>query len=118
MPEGRQDTELERLDLHCHTTWSSGFCSPEELVRWASMGDVRTLAITDHHRVEAYLEAVEPAARLGVTLIPAIELDCLADGKRVGPVGILDQAECPRTGRLPASAGPVGPSSCCATKPP
>ncbi len=87
MPEGRQDTELERLDLHCHTTWSSGFCSPEELVRWASMGDVRTLAITDHHRVEAYLEAVEPAARLGVTLIPAIELDCLADGKRVDLLG-------------------------------
>ena len=87
MPAASQDADLERLDLHCHTTWSSGFCSPEELVRLASMGDVRTLAITDHHHVSAYLEAVEPAAQLGVTLIPAVELDCLADGKRVDLLG-------------------------------
>lgn len=78
---------LERLDLHCHTTWSSGFCSAQELVRWASMGDIRTLAITDHHHVEAYAEAVDLAAQLGVTLIPAIELDCQAEGKRVDLLG-------------------------------
>lgn len=78
---------LERLDLHCHTTWSSGFCSAQELVRWASMGDIPTLAITDHHHVEAYAEAVDLAAQLGVTLIPAIELDCQTEGKRVDLLG-------------------------------
>lgn len=79
--------DVERLDLHCHTTWSSGFCSPQELVRWASMGDIRTLAITDHHHVEAYLEAADLARTLGVTLIPAIELDCLSGDRRVDLLG-------------------------------
>lgn len=45
------------IDLHTHSTWSSGFCDPAELVRRASMADVRTLAITDHHEVGAYDEA-------------------------------------------------------------
>ncbi|HEV7214330.1 MAG TPA: PHP domain-containing protein [Chloroflexota bacterium] len=87
MPSSDQCAGTERLDLHCHTTWSSGFCSPQELVRWASMADVRTLAITDHHHVDAYLEAAAPAARLGVRLIPAIELDCLAGDHRVDLLG-------------------------------
>jgi len=95
MPAASGDAAPERLDLHCHTTWSSGFCSPQELVRWASMADVRTVAITDHHRVEPYVEAVEPAARLGVTLIPAIELDCLAGGKRVDILGYWIRPDSP-----------------------
>ncbi len=81
------EDDVERLDLHCHTTWSSGFCSPQELVRWASMGDIRTLAITDHHHAEAYLEAADLARTLGVTLIPAIELDCLSNDRRVDLLG-------------------------------
>lgn len=87
MPGGKAGAGTVRLDLHCHTTWSSGFCSPQELVRWASMGDIGTLAITDHHHVEGYLEAADLAPKLGVTLIPAIELDCLAAGKRVDLLG-------------------------------
>jgi predicted metal-dependent phosphoesterase TrpH len=87
MPGEVAPYQVERLDLHCHTTWSSGFCSPQEVVRWASMGDIRTLAITDHHHAEAYREAADLAGALGVTLIPAIELDCLCDGRRVDLLG-------------------------------
>jgi 3',5'-nucleoside bisphosphate phosphatase len=87
MPGHSPANEVERLDLHCHTTWSSGFCTPQELVRWASMGDIRTMAITDHHHAEAYLEAADLARALGVTLIPAIELDCLSGDKRVDLLG-------------------------------
>jgi 3',5'-nucleoside bisphosphate phosphatase len=87
--------QRERLDLHCHTIWSSGFCPPGELVRWASMADVRTLAITDHHHAEAYREGAELAEQLGVTLIPAIELDCLAGGRRVDLLGYWINPEAP-----------------------
>lgn len=76
-----------KIDLHTHTTWSSGFCEPAELVRWASMADIRTLAITDHHAVGGYLQAAPHAERLGVSLIPAIELDCRAWGRRVDLLG-------------------------------
>lgn len=51
------------------------------------MADVRTLAITDHHQVEPYAEVVELAASLGVALIPAVELDCLAGERRVDLLG-------------------------------
>lgn len=59
------------------------------------MGDIRTLAITDHHHVEAYAEAVDLAAALGVTLIPAIELDCKAGERRVDLLGYWIQPDAP-----------------------
>ena len=88
MPDQATDAAaVELLDLHVHSTWSSGFCEAAELVRWASLADVRTLAITDHHQIEGYEEARPLAGRYGVELIPAIELDCQVDGKRVDLLG-------------------------------
>lgn len=81
-------SELVTIDLHTHSTWSSGFCDPAELVRWASMADVRSLAIADHHEVGAYGEARDAASRCGVELVPAIELDCTSEGRRVDLLGL------------------------------
>ena len=52
------------------------------------MADVRTLAITDHHEVGAYVEAHAAADRYGVELVPAVELDCTSAGRRVDLLGL------------------------------
>ncbi len=63
-----------RIDLHSHTTASDGTHSPTELVRRAAGRGLTTLAIADHDTIDGLAEAQAEGARLGVEVVPAIEL--------------------------------------------
>lgn len=65
------------IDLHTHTiatphhaTWE-----PDALMRYAQSQGVGVLAVTDHNTTSQVTAAQAAAARHGVTLIPALELD-------------------------------------------
>lgn len=62
------------IDLHVHSTASDGRYSPEALVRLASDRNVKTIAVTDHDTVAGVREAVSAGVRLGVRVIPGVEL--------------------------------------------
>ncbi len=64
----------QNFDLHCHTTASDGTLSPDELVRLAADEGVNTIAVTDHDNVDGVGQAIEAGKRLGVTVIPGVEL--------------------------------------------
>lgn len=61
------------VDLHFHTHYSDGWCSPEAMLRFAAANGVRTVAITDHDNYNAYTAALPLARELGLRLIPGIE---------------------------------------------
>ncbi len=61
-------------DLHVHTTWSDGVFSPEYMVQKASEAGLRAIAITDHDAVRGIDEAVEAGNKVGVEIVPGIEL--------------------------------------------
>ena len=63
-----------RLDLHLHTTASDGLLSPSQLVREAAARGVSLLALTDHDTTEGIAEGRAEASRLGLTLVPGVEL--------------------------------------------
>lgn len=63
-----------RLDLHLHTTYSDGSLPPAEVVVRAHKAGVSALAITDHDSVDGIPEAMEAGARLGIEVIPGIEI--------------------------------------------
>jgi predicted metal-dependent phosphoesterase TrpH len=65
---------VSRVDLHMHTTVSDGRLPPRELLRRAAANGVRTLAVTDHDNTDGLPDAQDEAARLGLDLIPGIEL--------------------------------------------
>lgn len=66
------------LDLHMHSNYSDdGEFSPEELMSICRENGVRTAALADHNTVRGVPEAQAAATRNGVTLIPAVELDCV-----------------------------------------
>jgi predicted metal-dependent phosphoesterase TrpH len=67
-------TATSRVDLHLHTTLSDGRLAPRALVQHAHARGVRWLAITDHDTTDGLPEAEAEAARLGLELIPGIEL--------------------------------------------
>ncbi|MDD2759940.1 MAG: PHP domain-containing protein [Methylomonas sp.] len=64
----------ESYDLHCHSTASDGALSPAELVARAHLQGVTVLALTDHDTVSGLTEAAQIAGKLGLRLIPGIEI--------------------------------------------
>jgi 3',5'-nucleoside bisphosphate phosphatase len=63
-----------KIDLHLHTNRSDGRLSPTELVRLAHAGGVRRMALTDHDTTDGVEEAIAAGGRLGVEVIPGVEL--------------------------------------------
>lgn len=61
-------------DFHLHSTASDGVNSPTWVVERAVANGVRALALTDHDTTEGLREAAKAAARLGLRLIPGVEI--------------------------------------------
>ncbi|MFH2013022.1 MAG: PHP domain-containing protein [Pseudomonadota bacterium] len=62
------------IDLHVHTTASDGALPPSELVRYAKEKGLKTIAITDHDTVDGNIEALKEGARIGLEVIPGVEI--------------------------------------------
>lgn len=69
------------VDLHSHSTASDGSATPAEGVAAAHQAGVVALALTDHDTMAGVGEAREAAARLGLRLVPGVELSA-HDGER------------------------------------
>ncbi len=67
------------IDLHIHTTYSDGNCTPEEVVHLAKHKGLKAIAITDHDSVSGIQKAVEMGRRVGVEIVPGIELSAKVD---------------------------------------
>jgi predicted metal-dependent phosphoesterase TrpH len=65
---------MKRIDLHLHSTHSDGSFSPTEVVNLAHAAAVTALALTDHDIVSGIPEAIEAGSRLGIEVIPGIEI--------------------------------------------
>lgn len=63
------------IDLHVHSTASDATCTPAELASLAAESGVTALALTDHDTVSGLSEARHAFSRLGLRLIPEIELE-------------------------------------------
>ena len=68
------------IDLHSHTTASDGDHSPERLMAYAFEIGLKAIAVTDHDTTAGVLEATAEAERLGIELIPGIELSAEPNG--------------------------------------
>jgi len=62
------------IDLHVHTTASDGTMSPAEVVRYAKEKGLRAIAITDHDTIEGIKEGLQEGNKLGLEVIPGVEL--------------------------------------------
>lgn len=61
-------------DLHVHSVHSDGVHTPAALVAMAAEKGLQAIALSDHDSVAGIDEALAAGARLGVEVIPAIEL--------------------------------------------
>jgi len=65
------------IELQSHSTVSDGQLAPSGVVEEAAKAGVTTLALTDHDAVAGVPEAEEAARRVGIELVPAIEMSCV-----------------------------------------
>lgn len=63
-----------KIDLHSHTTYSDGSFPPADLVALARAKELKALAVTDHDTVAGLAEAVAAGEKMGVEVIPGIEI--------------------------------------------
>jgi 3',5'-nucleoside bisphosphate phosphatase len=65
------------IELQSHSTVSDGQLAPAAVVEAAADAGVTTLALTDHDGVAGVPAAATAATRLGIELVPAIEMSCV-----------------------------------------
>ena len=78
-----------KIDLHLHTLASDGRLTPEELVRLAHERGVRRMAVTDHDTTDAVAAATAEGVRLGVEVIPGVELGTESEGGDLHMLGLF-----------------------------
>ncbi len=109
--EGRLPMDLVRLEdvrglVHCHTTWSDGRATLEEMARAADALGVEYMTITDHSRSAGYAGGLEVdrmrrqwdelarvQEKVGVRLLRGTESDVLEDGALDYPDHVLEQLD-------------------------
>jgi DNA polymerase (family 10) len=92
--------------VHCHTDWSDGKGTIEEMARAAKERGAAFITITDHsraafyaggldvERLEAQWDAIDEAAeRVGIRIFKGTEADILADGAIDWPDRILERLD-------------------------
>ena len=101
--ESSLDFDGYRGDLHCHTTWSDGRATMQEMAEGAQALGYEYLGITDHspritvvHGLDAEKlvaqsrEMAEVQKRVDVQLLQGIEVDILEDGSLDLPDAVLE----------------------------
>jgi predicted metal-dependent phosphoesterase TrpH len=76
-----------KIDLHSHSRASDGEYSPAEVALRAQVAGLSVWALCDHDTVAGLAEAAEAAGRLGLRLVPGIELSAFVDRKEVHVLG-------------------------------
>ncbi|UKS30031.1 PHP domain-containing protein [Paenibacillus sp. HWE-109] len=85
-------TRLE-ADLHTHTTASDGTQRPAVNVQMAFDAGLGAIAITDHDTVSGVAEALEEGRRLGIEVVPGVEISTVAGGQDIHVLGYYIQIE-------------------------
>ncbi|HMD57250.1 MAG TPA: PHP domain-containing protein [Solirubrobacteraceae bacterium] len=73
-----------RFDLQSHSTHSDGALPAAEVVQRAAEAGVELLALSDHDTVSGVTEALAAGERVGIRVVPAVEISAVDEGAPVG----------------------------------
>jgi predicted metal-dependent phosphoesterase TrpH len=72
-----------RFDLQSHSTHSDGVLPAAEVVQRAAAAGVELLALSDHDTISGVSEAIAEGERVGVRVVPAVEISAVDAGSSV-----------------------------------
>jgi predicted metal-dependent phosphoesterase TrpH len=76
------------VDLQTHTTASDGALSPTAVLEAAKAVELAAIAITDHDTVDGLPEAIAAGHRLGIRVVPGVELSTHFEGEEMHMLGL------------------------------
>ena len=85
--DGAPGTE-QFVDLHSHSTASDGALAPEAVVETAAAAGLAAIALTDHDTLAGVAAAQEAGRRLGVRIVPGVELSLMDEDREVHMLGL------------------------------
>lgn len=82
------ETVAAFVDLQVHTTASDGALAPAKVVEAARDAKLYAIAITDHDTIDGLDEATEAGDRLGVRIVPGVELSTHFEDEELHLLGL------------------------------
>jgi len=79
---------MPSIDLHCHSLYSDGTQTPQQLVQQALDADVKVLALTDHDSLLGLVEAHQAAYQTELTIIDGVEISAIWNQQLVHIIGL------------------------------
>jgi predicted metal-dependent phosphoesterase TrpH len=76
------------VDLHSHSTASDGANTPDAVVETAARAGLVAIALTDHDTLAGVAAAIEVGERLGVRVVPGVELSLMDGENEVHMLGL------------------------------
>lgn len=76
-----------KADLHTHTNYSDGVCSPDDLIAKARNAGLDILSITDHDNVNGIKEAVVAGKKVGIEIVPGVEISSEISSREIHILG-------------------------------
>src|SRR5512133_1893290 len=89
-----------KIDLHSHSRASDGEYPAAEVAERARSAGLAVWALCDHDTVAGLPEAAAAAGRLGLRLVPGIELSAFIDRKEIHVLGHFVDPEHPSLKRF------------------
>jgi predicted metal-dependent phosphoesterase TrpH len=86
-PQPGKGSADSKIDLHSHSRASDGQYPAAEVAERAAAAGVRVWALCDHDTVAGLPEAAAAAGRLGVRLVPGIELSAFLERREIHLLG-------------------------------
>lgn len=77
------------VDLHIHTNFSDGVFDPRQAVRYAGQRGLAAISITDHDTIDGIAEAIDEGKRVGIEVIPGVELSTEVQARERSEMHIL-----------------------------
>ena len=80
-------------DLHTHSTYSDGTCTPAELIRLAREANLEALALSDHNTVAGLPSFLAAAEGSGIEPVPSVEFSTEFQNKELHILAFYVQPE-------------------------
>ncbi len=77
------------VDLHTHSNYSDGSCSPGEIVTLAKSVGLTALALTDHNTVDGLPEFLAQCTLFGIEGVPGVEISTEYNETEVHIIGLF-----------------------------
>lgn len=65
---------MKSVDLHLHTIYSDGTCTPTQIVKDCGLNRIEVIALADHDSTSGFEEGLIEAKKIGIKLITGVEI--------------------------------------------